>query len=108
MKKVKLPNGVTVVESCASCRWKVDNYPIRRCSRLGIDVAPDHRCRRWAVAQKYADMKTGGGYIKTREYLMFANAVACENEQKTIKERIGIEEMRKKYKRITGKGIIEL
>lgn len=108
MKKVILENGVTVNAVCASCVHKVDNYPSRRCGIDRRDVEPDCWCRRWEVAPRYRELKMGEGYIKTRDYLMFAAAIACENEQLPVGERVPVEEMRRRYRKMYGKGIIEL
>lgn len=108
MKKTRLENGVTVNVCCASCIYKIDNYPSRKCGLRDDPVQPESCCRRWRPAKRYTSLKPGEGYIKTREYLVFANAIACENEQLPVSKRVPVEEMRRRYKRMFRKGIIEL
>lgn len=55
---------------------------------------------------RFLAMKLGGGYVKTVDYLRFANAIAVDNEQRPIDKRVSVLEMRRKYRRITGKEII--
>ena len=105
---IRLKNGLSVRRICACCRYKADDYPWRRCQLTGKDIAPDSHCRRWTVDDRYGNAHLGGGYVKTKDYLMFACTVAVENEQRPLSERIGIEDMRRNYKRMTGKGIVEL
>jgi len=102
----RLDNGVRISECCASCRHKADNWPFRRCSIKRTDVMPDHCCDRWEAMPRFLAMKLGGGYVKTVDYLRFAGAIAVDNEQRPIDKRVSVLEMRRKYRRMTGKEII--
>lgn len=76
-------HGIRMARCCMSCAFKeeteqkrirvcfLDKLPHRRC----------HMCHDWQMSRTMEGAGTSGGRIKRREYLMFALAIRCEEQE---------------------------
>ena len=97
-------HGIRMARCCMSCAFKEESElkTIRVCS---LDKLPHHRChmcRDWQASQTMQGAGTSGGRIKRREYLMYALAIRCE-EQESLTPTLSKGEgdfMNEKYKSV--------
>lgn len=101
-------HDIRMARCCMSCAYKVitEQNKLRFCMLDQLTHRRCHMCHDWQMNAQMQGAGTSGGRIKRREYLMYALAIRCEEQEEADAgeeiEPKSIEEIRKEFENLYG------
>ena len=96
--------GISICKCCASCMKKSFDKRLRLCTVGEGLVLPSHVCKKWVMSPYLENVGRGTGYVKRKDYLLFALDRLMENGTagRPVANIDSVGEVRSEFTRIHG------